>query len=455
MVKNEELLLDYLNGDLSPEERAAVEKAFGEDPALEKSRVELKQTLSLLESDGEYGQSSGIDVPPSHLRDAILRTEALSRPETLRTAVAKWSADAAPVKIKKDKDKSSKGSSLIAWFLGGGTVITAAAAVLILVSSSEDEVPTSAQVAESAPAEAPAADGYKDSAKAVSGKGGEALDALFAEGDRESALGALGAGGSPQNTNGTGALGKADAPAAKHSPAKRRSARPRGASIGAKSINVSDGARAAGTDVYERKSSANRAKKNAKRKPASSPPRDFDANKEVSADVDDERAEEKRSGPPAMSAEEAELFGVSKPSPKSEGKASQEILAKQDKKTFQAEITLGSANRFFRQGNYKAAFDAYLSAQQEDVTNRLSPLPLVGVVRAQSALGKHKAALASFKLVEKIGLSAKTADAYLAAAQSAASLKNIGRAKELYIKLRARKAYRERADKALADLQKK
>lgn len=139
-------LIAYVYDELPPLEREAFEARLAAEPALRAEAEGLLATRSLLGADARFGEQSGLDEPPPHLRNAILQAEQLARPREIRAAAA----SAAPQGLLL---------RLSSWWVGAGLAASAAAAVLLLVKDTPeapglDAAP--APLAKTVAAEAPA-----------------------------------------------------------------------------------------------------------------------------------------------------------------------------------------------------------------------------------------------------------------------------------------------------------
>jgi hypothetical protein len=148
--ESEALMLAYVYGELSESAASAFEEQLAGDPDLRAEVDGLLATRELLDMDVRYGEQSGLDEPPPHLREAIFRAEALARPAELRDASIQR---AAPL-----QEPPPLLHRLSTWLLGGGLALGAAAAALVVVSTGDLRAPSpeAASTAVAADEEAPA-----------------------------------------------------------------------------------------------------------------------------------------------------------------------------------------------------------------------------------------------------------------------------------------------------------
>jgi hypothetical protein len=138
---DDDLVLAAFDGNANSDARAPL------SPSVQAEIDGLRAVRALLNDDAAWGEHSGVDAPPSHLLDAILRAEVAARSDVVRQAITTASSPAtAP---------SSAWQRLSSWLVGGGVLVGAAAAVLLTVSRE----PTMQADSMAAPkmAEAPAA----------------------------------------------------------------------------------------------------------------------------------------------------------------------------------------------------------------------------------------------------------------------------------------------------------
>ncbi len=95
------------------------------DPAFAAEFAALKDLSGLMATDRAWGLSSGTDVPPPHLLNAILQAEVAARPDAIRQAVVNADAPAGAPK--------AWWARLSSFIVGGGVVVGAAAALMITV----------------------------------------------------------------------------------------------------------------------------------------------------------------------------------------------------------------------------------------------------------------------------------------------------------------------------------
>jgi len=129
--ETEALMLAYVYGELEGEAEKAFEGQLASDPDLKAEVEGMLAMRDLLDADMAYGEESGLDEPPPHLRDAIFRAEALSPPPELKVAVVSASRP----------DEESWVKRFGAWLLGGGALVGAAAAATLVVGLSKQEAP--------------------------------------------------------------------------------------------------------------------------------------------------------------------------------------------------------------------------------------------------------------------------------------------------------------------------
>lgn len=156
----EALMLAYVYGELDGDAARAFEARLASDAELRAEVEGMQAVRDLLQLDARHGEESGLDVPPPHLVDAILRAEALARPAEIR--------DASLLVRGRPDEPRGFAQKLSSWLLGGGVFVTAAAALLVLVARDDDvEAPAAIVAFEQAPAAAPdaVAQGAKDEAK--------------------------------------------------------------------------------------------------------------------------------------------------------------------------------------------------------------------------------------------------------------------------------------------------
>ncbi|MFZ9888660.1 MAG: hypothetical protein ACO3JL_14265 [Myxococcota bacterium] len=215
---DDNLLIAYVYDELAASDRDAFEARLAADPALQAEVEGLLATRSMLGADARFGEQTGLDEPPPHLRQAILQAEVLARPREIRAAAA----SAAPQGFLL---------RLSTWWIGGGLAASAAAAVLLLVRESPDtedlslESAPSAQLAK-ASADAIAADSRAAAQAAARGAPPEA-PAEAPEGDE-------------------GGSGSASAERAVASPVGSASGGPGGRSLGLAGAGSAGGGSAAG-----------------------------------------------------------------------------------------------------------------------------------------------------------------------------------------------------------------
>ena len=129
--KESELVFAYVDGTLDAAVRAELDIRLAGDPALRAEIEGLLAIRTLLDKDAQYGRDSQVDLPPSHLIDAILRSEVAARPDEIRQAVAlaRTSTDA------RDDASRPLWARFSSWLVGGGVVVSAAAAVPVPITA--------------------------------------------------------------------------------------------------------------------------------------------------------------------------------------------------------------------------------------------------------------------------------------------------------------------------------
>jgi hypothetical protein len=146
------LVLSYVDGTMNDGERAAFAARLRAEPALRAEVDGLVALRGLLDDDTRFGATSGLDAPPPHLVDAIVRAEVAARPDAIRAAVLR-AADAS--------DAARPWWSKLSSWLVGTSLVGAGAAALLLVVTRAEAPATSPQEAKdlfaAAPAAAPAA----------------------------------------------------------------------------------------------------------------------------------------------------------------------------------------------------------------------------------------------------------------------------------------------------------
>jgi len=84
----EQQALAYVYGELDGEEAHAFEARLEADAQLRAEVDGLMATRDMLDGDAQWSDEQGLDDPPPHLVGAILRAEALARPKEIRAAAA-------------------------------------------------------------------------------------------------------------------------------------------------------------------------------------------------------------------------------------------------------------------------------------------------------------------------------------------------------------------------------
>ncbi|MBM4280034.1 MAG: hypothetical protein FJ137_04545 [Deltaproteobacteria bacterium] len=123
------LVLAYVDGTLGEAARAAFAARLGAEPALRAEVEGLVALRALLADDARFGQDSGVDAPPAHLVDAIVRAEVAARPDAIRAAVLRAADDAA--------GRGGWRARLSSWLVGGSLVGAGALALLVVVQRAE------------------------------------------------------------------------------------------------------------------------------------------------------------------------------------------------------------------------------------------------------------------------------------------------------------------------------
>src|SRR5690606_5068915 len=85
---------------------------------------------------------TGLDLPPPHLTDAILRAEAIARPAEIRQGA-----------LRQEQGANGSGGFLARiqlWLVGGGLAVTATAALLLVAKDGES--PEAEMMPQAAPA---------------------------------------------------------------------------------------------------------------------------------------------------------------------------------------------------------------------------------------------------------------------------------------------------------------
>lgn len=126
------LIVAWLDGEMPSEERVAFEALLHRDPVLRAEVEGLRAVRDLLGRDRVFGEVSGVDAPPPHLLDAIVRAEPLARPAELRAAMER----------RRDLEKKKPlWARMSTWLMGGGAVLLGGTAALLLVIARKDAVP--------------------------------------------------------------------------------------------------------------------------------------------------------------------------------------------------------------------------------------------------------------------------------------------------------------------------
>lgn len=145
---DDDLVLAALDGNANSDASASVSSSL-------RAEIDgLRAVRALLDDDAAWGERSGVDAPPPHLLDAIVRAEVAARSDVVRQAMSAASAPSAP-------SAPSVWQRLSSWLVGGGVLVGAAAAMLIVVQrepalQAETSAAPTMPPADSAPAESPA-----------------------------------------------------------------------------------------------------------------------------------------------------------------------------------------------------------------------------------------------------------------------------------------------------------
>lgn len=199
----EALMLAYVYGELSESAARAFEEQLAKDAELRAEVDGLMATRDLLDLDVRYGEGAGLDEPPPHLFDAIVRAEALTRaPELREAAVARVApVEAGPTWVHR----------LSTWLFGGGLAVAGAAALALFVTwSARDEAPASMALEAPEPQMAAKIDAPEEEAPAA--EGAEADDGL---GRRRLGKDSASSAGSALRDEGASALGDEEKPSAR------------------------------------------------------------------------------------------------------------------------------------------------------------------------------------------------------------------------------------------------
>lgn len=129
----EALTLAYVYGELSASAALAFERrmdaATAEGAELRAEVEGLRASRALFGRDAHFGVASGIDLPPSHLVDAIMNAEAIARPPELRRAAL----------VARTPEAGGFTARLSRWLLGGGLALGAAAALFVVVTNTRSD----------------------------------------------------------------------------------------------------------------------------------------------------------------------------------------------------------------------------------------------------------------------------------------------------------------------------
>lgn len=155
---NEALLLAYVYGELPASEARRFERRLDDDAELRAELEGVRATRALLERGEAWALRHGLDAPPPHLVDAIVRAEVLERAPEVRSAVHARADALAP------RNTPTTTARLSRWLLGGGLLAGATATLVVtlklpaeLATPASPETRTGAQTAQGIAAETAAA----------------------------------------------------------------------------------------------------------------------------------------------------------------------------------------------------------------------------------------------------------------------------------------------------------
>lgn len=489
------LMLAYVYGELSDDDARAFEQRLAADAGLRAEVDGLLATRELLGEDARYGESSGADLPPPHLLDAILRAEVLARPTEIRQAHAAGGAAGGWL------------SRLSLWVVGGSVAATAAAALLFVAkdeSSLEPEMLAPSPIAAEAPAASPAADppaaakaspaeerqaepsadeeklevhdrpsdkkASKDADEKPSGTGmafgdgDEAADGLVRElKQKVHKRDALGAGDAEpfapedETVSSRGIKGGATGALQERSEAEADDADTLSfgsGRVGSVSKNDYEGAPAAEPTVAspERPAPKSAPVDSSSPPPAASSPRGALGGGAGGLGAP---SAAQPPGPPPLPAHLRQQLAKKRAERARKPSKEQGFAAEAQKKhTEQLEMSLMTAERELQEGRPKEALDLFQSVSRQDPRGALVGIvPYVGQMRALEVLKRHPEVLALLPLVRRPGITAKgVPEGLQVAARSAEATGNLTLARELYRELLVVKDKRQEAEKALARL---
>jgi anti-sigma-K factor RskA len=473
------LALAYVYGEMDTAESRAFEARLDGDAELRAEVDGLVATRDLLKMDARYGEESGVDLPPPHLADAILRAEALSRPPEIRAAVAKASGEGSG---------SSWVQKLSLWLVGGGVAVTAAAAVLLFTTTGDEMAPEAAALeapaaaepaasadrflAEKASATGASADGLLEEAKAApepaeppppaegaesAGDDGDAMVGGKAA-DMKPDLAAAPPADAPKlDAPATAAFGdargdkggvagldfakdQADAEADEDAPARARGFKAE-APLGSSGPGGGGGGFAAG------RASGAPAKSAAQPMPVADSAPEAEPTPAPAAKKPATR------GPPPMPGIVKELTKrkAKRRSPRVSKKAEFRQQTRDAERENDANFAFATGDRELTAGRYLDALDEFRKASKLDRTGKLLGIgPYLGMMKAYQGLKDHRSVLGLLPTVRKPGLKAPgVADGLLVAAVSAEALGDWRQAERLYKDLLPLKAYAARAQAGL------
>lgn len=175
-------MLAYVYGELDGDEARAFEARMAEDAELRAEVEGLFATRELLGVEKAHAEQAGLDEPPPHLLEAILRAEALARPPQIRDA---------SLALERGAPESGGGGfshKLSTWLLGGGLALGAAAALFVLVTQGEGPPEPAAIPLSKQEQAAPAPEGAAPAAAAAGAKDRKVGSAERPLGGREADL---------------------------------------------------------------------------------------------------------------------------------------------------------------------------------------------------------------------------------------------------------------------------
>lgn len=483
------LMLAYVYGELSDDEARAFEQRLAADAGLRAEVDGLLATREMLGEDARYGESSGTDLPPPHLLDAILRAEVLARPTEIRQAHAAGSAAGGWL------------SRLSLWLVGGGVAVTAAAAVLLLAkdeSGLEPELLAPAEIAPEAPAESAVGEPLAAAKGAFAGERQAEASADEAKLEvREEPSDKKASKDADEKPTGTGTVFGNEAADGLMSERKQKvhkrdalgagDAEPFAADDTASSLGLKGGssdvlqeqaeAEADDTDTlspgggrvgsfdYEGAPAAEPtaaspeppAPKSVAAGPAGSSSPPSAARRTLGGGGGGLGAPSAAAppGPPPLPAHLRQQLAKKRAERARKPAKEQGLGAEAAKKHVeQLEMSLMTAERELQEGRPSEALDLFQSVSRQDPRGALVGIvPYVGQMRALEVLKRHAEVLALLPLVRRPGIKATGVPEGLhVAARSAEATGNLSLARELYRELLVVKDKRQEAEKALARL---